>query len=49
MLHLSVNKIFGSIGNLLQIGIKKNHVQDMLPLNRGGDKCQILVCGPIPL
>ena len=21
----------------------------MLPLNQGGDKCQVLVCGPVPL
>jgi hypothetical protein len=41
---------FQIIGNHLHIGInKKKHLQDMMPLNRGGDKYQVLVHGPVSL
>ena len=52
MFCLSVMQIFRSIGNHLHIGINlknKEEEEDMLPLNHRGDKCQVLVHGPVSL
>ena len=49
MLHLSVMQIFESIGNHLHIGINQKKCLGYGATKPRGDKCQGLVCGPVPL
>ena len=49
MLRLSAMQVFRSIGNQLHIWINKKRVKGILPLNHGGDNCQVGVRRPVPL